>query len=621
MAGKKITLSKIDDYISLNDYRYDNDIISLPYQDILKHEPRKYQIDAILNYLLINNFLGDVPSSLKNKFSNNHHLFHCATGSGKTLIMAYLMAHLYTKGYNKILFLTNSVNLINKTKKSLKPSLHSKKCEFKHNFNDHLLIENKKIYIKESSNFTNTFNTIEIVFSTIHDLHNKLNNPKENSLNISDLSKHNILILADEAHHFNSLTKKTISNYEQTWEKTIHDVLNANKNNKLAEFTATMDLSNSALLKKYCRYKYNDDIEGKSKIIYDFTLKEFREYGYSKEIILEKNSNLEERIIYALKSNITKQKIAISNNIPLIPKIFFKVSGKIDKLSKAIDLVFNIIDDISLYDKKNILTPDEKVLLAEYFHKNSYISIHNKDKEYVQKLTTLNDLDDNNDIRMVFAIDILNEGWDVLSLFDIVKMDDSSSDTTKEAQLIGRGARIYPYKHYEYDIYKRKFDNDINHSLRALETLHFFTANESTYIDNITSKLIDSGAVSFNYQNQIIRVKNEKKEKFGNYYVFTNSLIEHSSESLFDLKEYTVTKMFNHSSYLLGTQDIKKNNSLINISVKDIFEEHIHLFQFALNNSYIDLKNIKFKTKLDNLTLLNNIFFNSDKFTMYIDKQ
>ena len=51
-----------------------------------------------------------------------------------------------------------------------------------------------------------------------------------------------------------------------------------------------------------------------------------------------------------------------------------------------------------------------------------------------------------NEFRVVFAVDMLNEGWDVLNLFDIVRLYETRDSghgkvgktTMQEAQLIGR---------------------------------------------------------------------------------------------------------------------------------------------------------------------------------------
>ena len=45
-------------------------------------------------------------------------LFHMATGSGKTLIMAGLMLYLYKKGYRDFLFFVNLSNIVQKTKEN-----------------------------------------------------------------------------------------------------------------------------------------------------------------------------------------------------------------------------------------------------------------------------------------------------------------------------------------------------------------------------------------------------------------------------------------------------------------------------------------------------------------------
>ena len=43
-------------------------------------------------------------------------LFHMATGSGKTLMMAGLMLYLYQKGYRNFLFFVNLSNIVEKTR-------------------------------------------------------------------------------------------------------------------------------------------------------------------------------------------------------------------------------------------------------------------------------------------------------------------------------------------------------------------------------------------------------------------------------------------------------------------------------------------------------------------------
>ena len=54
----------------------------------------------------------------------------------------------------------------------------------------------------------------------------------------------------------------------------------------------------------------------------------------------------------------------------------------------------------------------------------------------------LNTLEDaNNPIRAIFAVAKLNEGWDVLNLFDIVRISEGAS-TTKQQQTVKRNSLV-----------------------------------------------------------------------------------------------------------------------------------------------------------------------------------
>ena len=70
----------------------------------------------------------------------------------------------------------------------------------------------------------------------------------------------------------------------------------------------------------------------------------------------------------------------------------------------------------------------------------------------------------NNLYRVVFAVAKLTEGWDVLNLYDIVRIEQEAATnknaTMVEAQLIGRGARYYPFELDGVKSYQRRFDGD-----------------------------------------------------------------------------------------------------------------------------------------------------------------
>jgi type III restriction enzyme len=104
---------------------------------------RPYQIEAFKRYIYLEQ--EDFEEKPRKPY---HLLYNMATGSGKTLIMAGLMLHLYQKGYRNFLFFVNSKNIIQKTKDNfLNPQAS------KYLFNDKIVIDGKEVFIKDVENF------------------------------------------------------------------------------------------------------------------------------------------------------------------------------------------------------------------------------------------------------------------------------------------------------------------------------------------------------------------------------------------------------------------------------------------------------------------------------------
>src|SRR5699024_9113927 len=102
--------------------------------------------------------------------------------------------------------------------------------------------------------------------------------------------------------------------------------------------------------------------------------------------------------------------------------------------------------------------------------------------------------------RVIFAVAKLNEGWDVLNLYDIVRISEGAGTTRtatdSEAQLIGRGARYFPFKYENKKSYQRRFDN-VNSDLSFLETLHYHTINEEGYLANLKKSMNAVNLISY----------------------------------------------------------------------------------------------------------------------------
>ena len=174
--------------------------------------------------------------------------------------------------------------------------------------------------------------------------------------------------------------------------------------------------------------------------------------------------------------------------------------------------------------------------LQEDFRRERLLLIDGKNKTS-NNLVELNTLElPSNEIRATFAVDMLNEGWDVLNLFDIVRLYDTrDGKTTKdgfvagkttnaEKQLIGRGARYYPFVIDDQveEAFTRKFDENENNELRVIEQLHYHSANNPRYISELKQVLRESGIFDdVNLEERELKLK----ESFKQTRTYTDGLV------------------------------------------------------------------------------------------------
>lgn len=490
----------------------------------LNKELREYQVKALQHYFL-----------QRKKPQTNHLMFNMATGSGKTLIMAALMLECYKKGYKNFVFFVNSNAILEKTKANFCDDKSAKYL-----FNKEIIIDEKRVVINAVANLDECRDyAINIYFSTIQGLYSLFTNERENAITLADLQDKKLVFLADEAHHLNANTKK--QNEEDTksgWEGVIKEAFASHKENLLFEFSATIP-NEKAVKDKY-----------KDKIIFEYALKEFCKNGYSKRINVMKydNDSVEKRMLGAILLSLYRQCLASKNKLVLKPVVLFKSESI--KESKANEEVFlNIIENLSEKDirsfyetlqgenenhllKSKVFFKDEfednfshlVPLIKNNFHKHKIINV-NDEAEAIKNQILLNNLEEkDNEIRVIFAVDKLNEGWDVLNLFDIVRLGNAKSNantTTKEAQLIGRGARYYPFALAENDEkFKRKYDNDLTQELSMLERLTYHTINDVQFIEMLNSKMSETGLfVEFEEENIVLTPSQRAKELTNDKYI------------------------------------------------------------------------------------------------------
>ncbi|MCQ2764351.1 DEAD/DEAH box helicase family protein [Helicobacter pylori] len=532
----------------------------------LKKELRDYQKQAIDNYLEKRQF----------NPAQKHFMFEMATGSGKTLVMAGLILECYKQGYQNFIFFVNSTSILEKTKLNFTDSVSSKYL-----FSENININDENIEIKSINNLNESHNNaINIYFSTIQGLFSLFTRAKENAITIEDLKDQKLVFLADEAHHLNTETKKKLNDNEasekRNWESVVKLALEQNKDNLLLEFSATIPKEKS-VKDKYEHLK-----------VVTYTLKEFSEDKFCKNIysLSYENKELETRFLGACVSSLYKELLAQHHNIENFkPCILFK-SERIEESKKNQERFNAFLENLSpldlenffhysrnvffkaaksFFDEKNY-TPNLVAFLQTKFKKSTQINTNNE-KELEKGMLLLNSLEDrDNPKRVIFSVDKLNEGWDVLNLFDIVRLNKNKAnqkDTIKDAQLIGRGARYYPFSYNDFkpsriEFYQRKFD--LANPLSALERLDYHAIYNSEFIAKLKEELRELGL----------------------------RLIEKEKTTI----PLTPTKRFK-CYYASNTKD--KNKNLLNMDYSGPVEAtlkslHVPLFAFGVREKKVDFK-------------------------------
>jgi len=534
----------------------------------IRHSLWRWQKEALENFLT-----QEKIKEKENNFEPTHLMFNMATGTGKTMLMAALILYYYKKGYRHFIFFVNQNNIVDKTENNFINKNHTKYL-----FRQNIVIDDKTINIRKVETFDDA-DDIQIKFTSIHKLHNAVYLAKENSVTLEDLQKKNLIMIGDEAHHLNASTIKngqtemdlptelkenaSEKDIEKSWENTaLNKILRKGKNkqnienrNVLLEFTATIS-KNEDVIEKY-----------RTKTIYKFELVDFLKAGYTKEINLVSTSlKKEEKILLALLFNWYRHQIALKNNIANFKPVILFRSKFIEESKKDYKKFISLVGELKPSDfdfLKNIensikqddlnsakiyeqgkshikqmlkFIKNEKINIREIvkyikdeFDERNCIITNSKDNKAITKEKTteeqeqlLNSLEDkNNHIRAIFTVKRLTEGWDVLNLFDIVRLykgRDEAHDkqskkrkagetTVQEIQLIGRGVRYFPFVYNEHEKNKRKFDNELQNPLRVLEEFYYHSDDDSHYLDELKRELKNKITSKNNFDD----ISNEEK--------------------------------------------------------------------------------------------------------------
>jgi len=519
----------------------------------LKHSLRPYQIQAFQNHI----FCEDNRETLE--ISRGNFVYNMATGSGKTLIMAGLILYYYSRGYRDFLFFVNRRVIIDKTKDNF---LH--KWKDKYIFGENIVINGSEVSITEISNFSESHpDHINIHFTSMSKIQVDMREESEGSFTKTDFSERPVVFIGDEYHHY----------HRAKWGGTMEDLVDQNSRNIYLGFTATLNQEAQETIDK-----------DKGRIVMKYDLAAFRRDKFSKEPCMHlTQADKRGRIVQSLIANLYRSLVASDNKINLKPVILYK-SKNVEPSKESYREFQGLIDQLSGTDispiRENCDDGDGENLLSRAFE--FFTSKALSDSDIAERISAnfknsaggyniltvdieseyndprnhelLNTLESgSNPIRAIFTVDKLNEGWDVQNLFDIVRLYEGQNSggkgvvgktTNAEAQLIGRGARYWPFEYKDKDKFKRKFDG-INHDLRILEELHFHAKEESRYISEIRRGLTEIG---FGDDGRKVKIDLKMKERFvaSDFYdtgkIAINQKIECSDGNVIPFDELSVQK-------------------------------------------------------------------------------
>lgn len=653
----------------------------------LKFPLYEWQKTALENFLINEN---GRKSKIQNGeiVSPNHLMFNMATGSGKTLVMAALILYYYKEHkINNFIFFVNQNTIVGKTQDNFINKSHAKYL-----FRENIIIDEKRVNIREVEQFSNSTDDIQIKFTTIQKLHNDIYKENENSLLLSDLQKRNLVLIGDEAHHLNATTNKRkdsdfsdedlsfigelkdsakSEDVERSWETTVcHKILNKGKKsadsqnkNVLLEFTATVP-ETEEVQKKYA-----------NKIIIKFDLKEFVNAGCTKHIrLVRANLEKKERILQALVLNWYRFQVALKNDVPNFkPVILFRSKtieeSKLD-FQEFVELCQNVksedFDFLSTYENyiasddsiPNAYSADKEIfsrifkfikdnnssysVIADYIkenfqERNCIITNSATNKTKTEKTDAeidklLNSLEDvHNHIRAIFTVQRLTEGWDVLNLYDIVRLfhgrdtdyknNKLGKGTTSEIQLIGRGVRYYPFAYGEKIKNRRKFDNDLNNELRILEEFYFHSDNDERYISDLKKGLEDAKLIYSTKIEKKFAIKDEYRKTFSKMYLFCNKKVENPNRKLktlpedfaklnfsysFEAKTSHITNVNMSGENLTDTESLE-GGSTLTVHISELLKSYSNIIYKALHslnsdcNSYFSFENLRHRFNVDGM--------------------
>ncbi|MFZ1301819.1 MAG: DEAD/DEAH box helicase family protein [Candidatus Microsaccharimonas sp.] len=615
---------------------------------------REYQENALKHFI----FLYD-----RDRAKAKHLLFNMATGTGKTLVMASVVLFLYEKGYRNFVFLVHQIQIKDQAVKNFTDYKFEKYL-----FNPKgIKINGRTVSVNQAKSVEDADrNAINFLFFSTSLLYNRLREDRENGLTAETFAQNDVVIIADEAHRLNVDTRsknKTEREEAHNWETAVMSAINAREENMLLEFTATVDLANQAIHTKY-----------EDKLVHRYDFLEFNKDGYSKDVKFlynrEVHTENQKRLLIVNAVALSEYRRLLAERVmgiyisPIVliksikiaqsedDRAFFdSVIGSLrpedlDHLRELVkenkDREHEILSDMFKWlasKEAGLISSGDwdglKAFTAEIrasFAPDNTLIYNSQKKEKADLLPLLDS--PRNTIRAIFSVNALNEGWDVLGLYDIIHFDISESKkvSLQDIQLIGRGARYMPYelprsytrddeedgmlslfasRNLEFDKYKRKFDNDPYDKGRVLETFVYHFVKTGTFLESLQRDLLGEGIISEGVEKKTITMKQKflDSDTYRKGFVLVNHTIKRTKTTSDEI-DTTFNRLIKAGSYNLRSRGLsdREENQIIagqKTQVIRISEEYFSLPVirkalvsaegnfFRFNNLYEHIKGIQ----------------------------
>jgi type III restriction enzyme len=415
-------------------------------------------------------YLKDVK--LKNKKAVTLDL---ATGTGKTWVMYGVAQILLAEGLvDQILVLCPSVTIKNQLVKRFR--------EFSEDENlKKVLPRESKIKNPEIHDAQHTINRGDLCVHNVHAIYERVSSSIKDSLQTNKKGERT-LVINDEAHHYLNKTDKDMKLWGEFLENSDYGF------NYILNVTGT---------------PYKENVYFKN-VISRFSIKEAIDQKFIKDILYKTE---------------TPKNLSEFEKFDLIYKHHTDNSKKYNKLKKTITLFVtsSISEAKELETKfKRFLTEKKRISSDEA---NNQVLIVTSASEHKNNLILLENVDsDENLVEWIISVSMLNEGWDVKKVFQIVPHEKRAFNSKLLiSQVLGRGLRL-PLEYEESEELPQLIV--ANHASWSKEIEEYVYAVSE--IGRITSAVFDSKN-KFNFE--IDYLNSEKKE------VREKRLVKHKKET------------------------------------------------------------------------------------------